>query len=291
MREIGTIQEEIQAKRFGDYLLMEGIENQIEEEDGLWIVWVVSEENVSKAKELFARFRKDPSILESDAIVRKASRLRERQKQEEASYQKLRRKNKIRFRTATGGGRLTQILIIISVAVSLLSLLGTNQLILRFLFISLSPGLREVFHGQIWRLITPIFIHYGPFHLLFNMLWLYYLGSAIENIHGIKVFTFLVLTIGVISNLGQYFVSGPGFGGMSGVVYGLLGYIWIRGRFDPLSGLHLENWIVVWMIVWFLLGLTGLIGHIANTAHGVGLGVGMFWGYVFARISPTTRIR
>ena len=45
----------------------------------------------------------------------------------------------------------------------------------------------------------------------------------------------LVLVIAALSNLGQYFVSGPNFCGISGVVYGLFGYIWMKGRFDPAS--------------------------------------------------------
>ena len=89
--------------------------------------------------------------------------------------------------------------------------------------------------------------------------------------------------------MGQYFVGGPSFGGMSGVVYGLLGYIWIRGKYDPLSGFYLENWIVIMMIGWFLLGFTGMIGHIANAAHGAGLAAGMAWGYLLAKQRPHFR--
>jgi len=115
--------------------------------------------------------------------------------------------------------------------------------------------------------------------------------GQIENIQGIKIYLLLVLSIAIIPNLCQFWVSGPGFGGMSGVNYGLLGYIWIRGKFDPLSGLRIENYLIVWMMVWFFLGLTGLIGAIANTVHGVGLVVGMAWGYILARINPHLRNR
>jgi GlpG protein len=190
---------------------------------------------------------------------------------------------------------LTRILILISVGVALISQLGSNWQVLRYFsiadyqisgsMISWKPGLVEVFHGQIWRLVTPIFIHYGIFHILFNMYWLYYLGSQIENIQGIKVYILLVVTIAIIPNVCQFIVSGPGFGGMSGVNYGLLGYIWIREKFDPNSGLHIENYLIVWMMIWFFLGLTGLIGNIANTVHGVGLVVGMMWGYFLAKMS------
>ena len=143
----------------------------------------------------------------------------------------------------------------------------------------------EISQGQIWRLFTPMFIHFGIIHLLFNMLWLRNLGTMIEKRQNTWILVLLVLVIAAASNLGQYAVSGPRFGGMSGVVYGLLGYIWIRGKFDPFSGLFLHRQTVVMMIVWFFLCLSGVIGNIANTAHGVGLVLGIVWGFISARLS------
>jgi len=70
------------------------------------------------------------------------------------------------------------------------------------------------------------------------------------------------------------------FGGMSGVVYGLLGYVWIRGKLDPSSGYSLPRWIIVMMMGWFLLCVVGAVPNIANTAHGVGLLVGAAWGFL-----------
>ena len=67
---------------------------------------------------------------------------------------------------------------------------------------------------------------------------------------------------------------------MSGVVYGLLGYIWIRGKFDPGSGLYLHSSTVIMMLIWFFACLSGYLGQIANTAHTVGLLMGMAWGFV-----------
>lgn len=92
----------------------------------------------------------------------------------------------------------------------------------------------------------------------------------------------LVIVIGVVSNLAQYFVSGPRFGGMSGVVYGLLGYVWMRGKFDPGSGLFLHPSTVMMMLLWLVFGYTGFL-PIANTVHTVGLLAGVVWGYLAAR--------
>ena len=83
--------------------------------------------------------------------------------------------------------------------------------------------------------------------------WLRDLGSMIEERQSTRRLALLVFTISAASNLAQYLVSGPRFGGMSGVVYGLLGYIWIRGKFDPSSGLFLHPTTVQMMLIWFVL--------------------------------------
>jgi GlpG protein len=132
----------------------------------------------------------------------------------------------------------------------------------------------------VWRLITPIFIHFDPIHILFNMLWLRDLGSMIEGRQSSWRLAVLVLVIAVCSDLAQYFVDGPVFGGMSGVVYGLLGYIWMRGKFDPGSGLYLHPSTVTMMIIWFFACFTPLIPHVANGTHAAGLIVGLAWGYL-----------
>ena len=144
--------------------------------------------------------------------------------------------------------------------------------------------LPEVCRGEIWRLVTPIFLHFGFVHVAFNMLWLMELGLKVERAHGPWITLVMILVLGITSNLAQSFVSGPRFGGMSGVVYGLLGYVWLRSKYDPTSGLHLRKAIVIMMIIWYVLGVTGLFCRMANTAHGVGLAIGMFWGYASAKL-------
>jgi GlpG protein len=67
------------------------------------------------------------------------------------------------------------------------------------------------------------------------------------------------------------------------VNYGLIGYVWMRGRFDPGSGLHLDKPIVVMAIGWFFLCFTGWVGPVANFAHAGGLILGMAWGWGSAR--------
>jgi GlpG protein len=157
--------------------------------------------------------------------------------------------------------------------------------IFRWLSISETIGgsfLPEVRQGEIWRLITPIFIHFNVWHIVFNMLMLRDLGSLVESRRGSRVLLLLVLFIGLGSNLSQYVLQfstvGPQFGGMSGVLYGLLGYIWLRGHFDPASGLILSPMTLTVMLVWFFLCLVGIIPGVANVCHAAGLLLGMIIG-------------
>ena len=88
--------------------------------------------------------------------------------------------------------------------------------------------------GQYWRLITPIFLHFGILHFIFNSLWLSMLGSRIEEVMGARHLMLIVVTTGVMSNAIQFWWSGASnFGGMSGVVYALLGYLWIANSIAP----------------------------------------------------------
>lgn len=179
--------------------------------------------------------------------------------------------------------RVTATLIALSIIVALFSKLGKDFQFLHFLFISeYRQGLPEIFNGQVWRLFTPIIIHFGIMHIAFNLLWLYQLGSAVEQRQNTRRMLILVIIISVLSNLAQYFWSGPLFGGMSGVVYGLLAYVWAQGKFNPHSGLGLDKNTTVMMLIWFVVCWLGLVGNIANMAHTIGLVCGALIGFFYS---------
>ena len=179
--------------------------------------------------------------------------------------------------------RITATLITISLIVASISNLGSNFQFIHILFMSeYRDGLSEIYAGQVWRLFTPIFIHFGIMHIAFNLLWLYQLGSAIEQRQSAKRMFVLVLLIALLSNLAQLLWSGPLFGGMSGVVYGLLGYIWAQGKFNPASGLWLDKNTTVMMLIWFIVCWMGLVGNIANMAHTIGLVCGVILGLLYS---------
>lgn len=189
---------------------------------------------------------------------------------------------------------LTVSLIVVCVLLWVWSGFGRDIDAIRPLFLTEvfpDTGMNAALGGEVWRFFTPVFLHFGIFHIVFNMMWLWQLGGSFEARMGREEDLFsrselavFVLVVGVLSNLAQYFFQPANpFGGMSGVVYGLLGYFWMQGRFNPRFGLRLRRPIVTMMLVWFVVCWLGLVGSIANMAHTAGLVIGMLWGYVSAR--------
>lgn len=290
MRMIGHLQNEAAAHLFSDHLLVKGIKNQIEaDHDGSWAVWIHAEDEIERARGLLRNYLANPNDPSVSRSAEQARDLRAREEQEEKAAQKRQfgRDQLFPERGLLSVGRLTLALMAISVIVFVVREYTTAWRLTQYLLISeyaFLKDLPEVRQGQVWRLITPIFLHMSFLHILFNMLWLSDLGGMIERKLGTFQLLAMVLVIGVTSNLAQYFVSGPGFGGMSGVVYGLLGYVWIRGKFDPGSGFFLHPTIVMMMLIWLVLGYTQLLPlKIANTVHTVGLIGGVVWGLIASR--------
>jgi GlpG protein len=174
---------------------------------------------------------------------------------------------------------------------------GLNSLLEPFLFLKnngalIYPTFENTYlvSQQWWRLLTPTFLHFSVTHLIFNCLWIYILGSKIEIIDGKGIFITLFLIAGLSSNLGQYFWTGEYlFGGLSGAVYGLLGYCFILDLDQRGQRYDLPNALYIFMFLWLLIGFTGILnifgfGNVANIAHLVGMIAGFILGLI-ARFS------
>jgi len=284
MRLIGHVVDESGARTFGDFLFVQGIQNHVEfEKDHGWAVWINDEDKIEQAASLLQGFRQNPTDHRYAKQAKAAAEKRaEEERKNEAFRKRIVEGNKV-FRPVVGYGlgAVSLVLIFISIGVFILSKFGKDLEAVASLFIGLpGSGLYEILHGQLWRLFTPIFIHFEILHILFNMLWLRDLGSMIEARQRSGFFILLLLTLAAVSNLAEYFVSGPIFGGMSGVVYGLFGYVWMRAKFDPSSGFFIHPTTVTIMMIWLVVCYTGWLGHVANTAHTAGLIVGGLWGYL-----------
>lgn len=185
-------------------------------------------------------------------------------------------------------------LVVISVVVFGLMAIGQQQPIIGALLISKSPYIKpvlpEVFQGEIWRLFSPMFLHFGIFHIVFNMLLTWELGRLVEWRQGAMILAILTAITSLASNLSQYLVIGPNFGGMSGVIYGFFGYTWIQSLTNPKFGIQINPVIVKLLLGWFLICWSGVLEKffglgIANTAHTAGLASGILMSLVVSGIS------
>ena len=144
--------------------------------------------------------------------------------------------------------------------------------------------------SQWWRAITPIFIHFSFAHLAFNCLWIYILGEKIENIDGSFTFAMLVIFSAIFSNCLQYFYTDSSlFGGLSGVIYGLLGFCMILELDTEYDRYQLPPGLYMFMIVWLILGFVGILdlfgfGSVANFAHLGGLISGIIFAMIYKNI-------
>lgn len=191
---------------------------------------------------------------------------------------------------------VTSLMIVISVVVfALIEVLG-NQLIvaLTIVPVGISGGelsfgnlSQMLSSGQVWRLLSPAFLHFGLMHLIFNLMWVWYFGRQIEALQGSRTMLLLLIVAGIGANIAQYITGTVLFGGMSGVVYALLAHVWLMSRRVPQSGFFVPQMLVVFMLGWMVFTMTGLagsvgFGNVANEAHLGGLLVGLVTGWYYS---------
>ena len=178
-----------------------------------------------------------------------------------------------------------------------LMLLEIEQVGSEFYFVPLEQTLKE---EQWWRLLTPMFIHFSWLHIVFNLLWVWEIGRRVEIINGAFTMLCLVVFASLSANLLQFLVGGPSFfGGMSGVVFGLLGYSMVWTRLVPERGMGVAKGVYIFMLIYLAVGFTGAVdalgfGKLANGAHLGGLLAGFVTGglaALFYRFRLQDRLR
>ncbi|WP_373387953.1 rhomboid family intramembrane serine protease [Pseudomonas alcaligenes] len=200
---------------------------------------------------------------------------------------------------------MTTLVLLLTLVVAGVTLLGDNFTTLRWLtfqdfriegqYLYFQPWLASLEAGQWWRLVSPMLIHFGILHLAMNALWYWELGRRIEFRQGGFALLGLTLLFGLLSNFAQFWFGGPSlFGGLSGVLYGLLGYCWIFQLLAPTPAYVLPRGVLAMMLIWLLVCLTGVIdtlgfGSIANAAHVGGLLAGCAAGLVGGALARLRR--
>ena len=307
MRFVTEISGKANAEAFVAFLLGQNITTHVEPSDRLpdgWDVWVRDEDRVDEAKQFFREFKADPGASRYQDAVRQANKVIQQRRAKAASAHDKIRRGKDIFRRDLMSGKtppVTLTLLILSIAVSLITRFGEapansfgDIMEQRLSFVSEADykfenrkdpaaSLRD---GELWRTVTPIFLHWDALHILFNSFMLVSLGRIAERLLGSLRFTGLVLIVAIGSNLLQgllpeSYMGGAFFGGMSGVVYGLFGYIWIRSTLDPTLGFAFAPGLVMILLAWLFLNMSGMFEtRVANMAHFGGLVIGGVLGYL-----------
>jgi GlpG protein len=311
MRQIATLAEE-QARKFADFLRTLCIEAHLERDPAGVAVWIRDEDQVDKARAELEAFSRNPADPRYTKAAAEARELRRQQALEDEAYNEKQRQAQEDADdlfaedepSPSQGSRPWTITLLVVCLLVFLGMSGDSvsqvRQVLSFAkieplpgnMVALYPVWSGLYQGEVWRLITPIFLHFTIIHLIFNMLMLLSLGGQIESKRGSVKFLLMVLVIALLSNLAEYnvrwtpgqfppleFSPSPLFGGMSGVLYGLFGYMWMKSKYEPELELEMPPESVFLMMGWFVLCLLGVIPNVANVAHAVGLLVGLGIGY------------
>ena len=258
------------AQALVDYLATLGISCELTQSELGVSVWLADEQRLAQAQQEVKRFLAEPN----------------HPRYMEASWQSGRADARIDYSKGMTdpvtdflhqAGPLTLVVIIACLAIYALDAIGLPI----FDELAFHPTLAQFTDWQAWRYVTPAFIHFSVLHLVFNLLWWWYLGGQIEQRLGSGKLFILLLVGAALPNIAEFFVSGPRFGGLSGVVYALLGYSWLRTRLQPDCGLAMPPALMGFMLVWLVLGFLDMLGTpTANMAYLVGLLVGLAQGWL-----------
>ena len=301
MRQIGPPLPASQASTLADVLLAEGIKTHLGGTPNGMEVWVIDEDRLNRARELLATFLADPEASRHAEARNKAKQVRTEENKTEREYERLQHRIEKRM-TRTARDQVTLFLVVVSVAVSLFSISlvnrqdsnldeGAPEQVVRWLSFAnptahIGKPQAQIPWMEPWRMVTPIFLHFGVMHLVFNMLMLISMGSRVERAIGPYRYAALVLALAIFSNLVQgLMVPHHNFGGMSGVVYGIFGFIWVQMSRAPSRGLAVDGLTSFIMMAWFFAGFSSQFNMggaaVANHAHAGGLLMGLLIGAVW----------
>ncbi|WP_166361890.1 rhomboid family intramembrane serine protease [Pseudomonas akapageensis] len=252
------------------------VPHRVSEEGGDQVLWVANEQLAEDIRQLYQRFPQGDIDNElADLPVRE-------------------QRSRPGFVAQMRSSPITTGVLLLCLVVAGLTWLGDNLQTLHWLtfldfrvggeYIYFTPLAESLAAGQWWRLVSPMLVHFGILHLAMNAMWYWELGRRVELRQGGWSMLGLTLVMSLVSNYAQYLFGGPSlFGGLSGVLYGLLGHIWIYQWLAPDPVFQMPRGVLVMMLVWLVLCMSGLIsmlgfGEIANAAHVGGLLVGCLTG-------------
>ncbi|MDV7106045.1 rhomboid family intramembrane serine protease GlpG [Vibrio sp. TH_r3] len=248
------------AQAFIDYMASRRIEvNLMPEGDGQFALWLKNEADKVEAESELKQFLANPQ----DKKYQAASWELADSRTQKFSYHT----PSILAMVKAKAGPVTLLVMSVTIFIFVLLQLGFRQEV----FSVMKFPSTEHQQWQLWRWVSHALLHFSVAHIAFNLLWWWQLGGDIEKRLGTIKLVQIFIFSAALSGVAQYWVEDSNFGGLSGVVYALMGYSWLLGILSPEKGLELPKPIVVFMLVWLVLGFVQPYMAIANTAHLVGL--------------------
>ncbi len=308
MRCLGEIGGRQHAERLVAHLLTKEISTHIESAGAntdRWEIWVREEDRLQFAVDQLREFKQNPEAPKYEAAIAKAREILREQKSKHVAAAKNIRKIKTVVRPSMVSGRglppMTMTLLILCVVLSMVSNFmapslnnGWGTTIVDNLgFVDVAayektqnPAV-SLMNGQLWRMITPIFLHGDMLHLAMNMFGLVVFGRVLERLMGTPKFAVFVLILAIVPNLLQGLMppqlhGSPIFVGFSGVVYGFLGYVWVRSTLNPMFGIAVPLPFIILAVGMIVLGLSGTMPdwRYADLCHLGGIATGALIGFV-----------
>jgi len=259
------------AQAFIDYMAARHIDIQMMPEgEGQFALWLSDRQHQVETEAELKQFLSDPNASKYQA----------------ASWDMAEsRKNQFKYQSPSmlamvkaKAGPVTLSMMVICLVIFAMQQLGSGEGVFAALHFPAFAGQE----WQLWRWVSHAVLHFSVMHIAFNLLWWWQLGGDIEQRLGSGKLLQLFVVSAALSGAGQYWVEGANFGGLSGVVYALVGYLWMLGYKAPQLGLSMPKPIIGFMLVWLVLGFVQPYMAIANTAHLVGLLSGIVFGLIDA---------
>jgi rhomboid protease GluP len=135
----------------------------------------------------------------------------------------------------------------------------------------------HIIEGEWWRFFTPIFLHIGLMHFIFNSIALIALGSLVEGIYGSKRFVLIYLLAGITGNVASFLFSDAPGAGASGAIFGAMGamiYFVLNSKSEWTKAMGRD--------VFVILGINIVIGFIHPSIDNYAHFGGLFGGFLVA---------
>jgi GlpG protein len=275
MQRVLSLSLDVDLAAVNELLRRSGVRFRITEESGMQVIWAASEAEADAIKRLLADPQLEQRLQNQGRVATPASGA-----------------GLVKSLVILRGMPLTALLAAACILVAVISLLGRRLEPVSGLFYPLLP------HDSVWELLRavdslsilfqtlgPALLHFGELHLVFNLLWLLFFGRQLERLQPPLVYAALILLLAFISNTTQYMATGyNNFGGLSGVVYGMVGYTWAIHALMPRSHVQITNGMFGVFVLALVLMEVFASSWIASAAHLGGLLAGLLLGLLAVAI-------